>query len=90
MVEDFLEFGGGGLALMRAQISLGADVHGIQTGVRSAPTYHAQLVGCCRLKKLDAPGRILAARFYLRTGSRQPDRLHDGILREALGEVIRK
>jgi hypothetical protein len=27
MVEDFLEFDGGGLALLRAQVGLGADVH---------------------------------------------------------------
>jgi hypothetical protein len=42
------------------------------------------------MKKLDAPCSILAARFYLRTDGRKPDRLDDGILREALGEVIRK
>jgi hypothetical protein len=29
MFEDFLELGGGFVALMRAQVSLGADVHGI-------------------------------------------------------------
>jgi hypothetical protein len=29
MVEDFLEFGRGFAALMRAQVSLGADIHGI-------------------------------------------------------------
>src|SRR5215469_7120267 len=38
MVENFLKFGGGGRALLLAQVSLGADVHGIQTGVDSAPT----------------------------------------------------
>jgi hypothetical protein len=35
MVEDFLEIGGG-QALLRAQVSLGADVHGIQKAVDSA------------------------------------------------------
>jgi hypothetical protein len=90
MVQDFLEFGGSGWTLLRAQVSLGADVHGIQTGVSSARTQHPQLIGCCSLKKLNTLPKILAARFYLRAGGGQPDRLHNGILRESLGEVIRK
>jgi hypothetical protein len=36
MVEDFLEFGCRELSLLRRQVSLSADVHGIQTGVSSA------------------------------------------------------
>src|SRR6202049_5088479 len=38
MVEDFLEFGGGGRALLRTQVNLGAEVHRIQTGICGAPT----------------------------------------------------
>src|ERR1700675_4959422 len=38
MVEEFLELASRCLALLRAQVSLGADVHGIQAGVSSAHT----------------------------------------------------
>ena len=38
MVQYFLEFDGSGCSLLRAQLSLGADVNGIQTGVGSSIT----------------------------------------------------
>src|SRR5271170_452032 len=86
MVQNFLEFGGGFIALMRGQIGFTSHVDGVQDGplVITAPSEFIRRGGS---ETLNGPGSVPLAECKLCAEGRKKVDLHDGGFRKPLVQI---